>query len=107
MLSLHDSRASRLRSVERVSVLRLRLSAGRIDFRDDSLLDASDRQICATNGLQHSIAEHDVMRDVSGLPLIERKALLEPLVAGKPGLQFNSQPCGRNQGCIIATAISR
>jgi ATP-dependent DNA ligase len=28
-------------------------------------------------------------RDVSGLPLIERKALLEPLIAGKPGLQFN------------------
>jgi ATP-dependent DNA ligase len=28
-------------------------------------------------------------RDASGLPLIERKALLEPLVANKPGLQFN------------------
>jgi ATP-dependent DNA ligase len=27
--------------------------------------------------------------DVSKLPLIERKALLEPLVANKPGLQFN------------------
>jgi DNA ligase D-like protein (predicted ligase) len=27
--------------------------------------------------------------DVSNLPLIERKALLEPLVANKPGLQFN------------------
>ena len=28
-------------------------------------------------------------RDVSGLPLIERKALLEPLIADTPGLQFN------------------
>jgi hypothetical protein len=27
--------------------------------------------------------------DVSRLPLIERKTLLEPLVANKPGLQFN------------------
>ena len=27
--------------------------------------------------------------DVSKLPLIERKAPLEPLVANKPGLQFN------------------
>ena len=27
-------------------------------------------------------------QDVSGLPLIERKALLEPLIADKPGLQF-------------------
>jgi bifunctional non-homologous end joining protein LigD len=27
-------------------------------------------------------------RDVSALPLIERKALLEPLIADKPGLQF-------------------
>lgn len=28
-------------------------------------------------------------RDTTGLPLIERKALLEPLVAHKLGLQFN------------------
>ena len=33
-------------------------------------------------------------RDVSGLPLIERKALLEPLTAGKPGLQFNGHETG-------------
>ena len=33
-------------------------------------------------------------RDVSRLPLIERKALLEPLVAGKPGLQFNGHETG-------------
>ena len=32
--------------------------------------------------------------DVSGLQLIERKALLEPLLAGKPGLQFNGHEIG-------------
>ena len=32
--------------------------------------------------------------DVSSLPLIERKALLEPLVANKPGLQFNGHDTG-------------
>src|SRR6202167_5399024 len=29
-------------------------------------------------------------RDTASLPLIERKALLEPLIAGMPGLQFNA-----------------
>jgi ATP-dependent DNA ligase len=33
-------------------------------------------------------------RDVSALPLIERKALLEPLIASKPGLQFNGHETG-------------
>ena len=33
-------------------------------------------------------------QDTSKLPLIERKALLEPLVAGKPGLQFNGHDTG-------------
>ena len=33
-------------------------------------------------------------RDVSGLPLIKRKALREPLIAGKPGLQFNGHETG-------------
>jgi ATP-dependent DNA ligase len=33
-------------------------------------------------------------QDVSGLPLIERKALLEPLIAGKPGIQFNGHDSG-------------
>jgi DNA ligase D-like protein (predicted ligase) len=32
--------------------------------------------------------------DVSGLSLVERKALLEPLVANKPGLQFNGHGTG-------------
>ncbi|MFZ0600100.1 MAG: non-homologous end-joining DNA ligase [Roseiarcus sp.] len=33
-------------------------------------------------------------RDVSALPLLERKALLEPLVANKAGLQFNGHETG-------------
>ena len=32
--------------------------------------------------------------DISGLQLIERKALLEPLLANKPGLQFNRHEIG-------------
>jgi ATP-dependent DNA ligase len=32
--------------------------------------------------------------DISGLGLIERKALLEPLVVGKPGLQYNGHDAG-------------
>jgi bifunctional non-homologous end joining protein LigD len=33
-------------------------------------------------------------RDVSGLPLIERKALLEPLIADTLGVQFNGHETG-------------
>ena len=33
-------------------------------------------------------------RDISVLPLIERKALLEALIAGKPGIQFNGHETG-------------
>jgi DNA ligase D-like protein (predicted ligase) len=33
-------------------------------------------------------------RDIAGLPLLERKALLEPLVAGVPSLQFNGHLAG-------------
>jgi bifunctional non-homologous end joining protein LigD len=32
--------------------------------------------------------------DVSGLPLVDRKARLEPLVSNKPGLQFNGHDTG-------------
>src|ERR1700727_383887 len=32
--------------------------------------------------------------DVSGLSLVERKALLEPLISNKPGLQFNGHDAG-------------
>jgi ATP-dependent DNA ligase len=37
---------------------------------------------------------HPDGRNVSALPLIERKALLEPLIAGTPGLQFNGHETG-------------
>ena len=40
-------------------------------------------------------------RDVSALPLIERKALLQPLIANKPGLQFNGHDTG--DGELILT----
>jgi bifunctional non-homologous end joining protein LigD len=33
-------------------------------------------------------------RDTASLPLIERKALLKPLMAGIPGLQFNDHETG-------------
>jgi DNA ligase D-like protein (predicted ligase) len=33
-------------------------------------------------------------RNVSGLPLTERKSLLEPLIAGEPGLRFNGHETG-------------
>jgi ATP-dependent DNA ligase len=42
-------------------------------------------------------------RDVSGLQLIERKALLEPLLASKPGLQFNGHETG-DGGLILEQA---
>jgi DNA ligase D-like protein (predicted ligase) len=35
--------------------------------------------------------------DSTGLPLIERKALLEPLVADEPGLQFNGHETGSGE----------
>ena len=36
-------------------------------------------------------------RDTAGLPLIERKALLEPVIAGTPGLQFNGHETGNGE----------
>ena len=36
-------------------------------------------------------------QDISTLTLIERKALLEPLVANKPGLQFNGHEIRRRR----------
>ena len=33
-------------------------------------------------------------RDVAALPLIERKAILEPLIAGVPGIQYNGHVTG-------------
>ena len=45
-------------------------------------------------------------RDTGGLPLIERKALLKPLIANIPGLQFNDHEIGdgeliRNHACKL------
>ena len=37
---------------------------------------------------------HLDIQDVSGLQLIERKALLEPMLKNKPGLQFNGHETG-------------
>jgi DNA ligase D-like protein (predicted ligase) len=42
-------------------------------------------------------------RDISALPLIERKALLEPLVTNRPGLQFNGHDTG-DGGLILEHA---
>jgi ATP-dependent DNA ligase len=36
-------------------------------------------------------------RDIASLPLIERKALLEPVVAVIPNLQFNGHEAGRRR----------
>jgi ATP-dependent DNA ligase len=44
--------------------------------------------------------------DVSGLQLIERKALLEPLLANKPGLQFNSHMTGDGETSSSTPASS-
>ena len=43
-------------------------------------------------------------RDVSSLPLTERKALLEPLVADKPGLQLNGHETGDGE-LILRRAV--
>ena len=45
-------------------------------------------------------------RDTGGLALIERKALLQPLIANIPGLQFNDHEIGdgeliRNHACKL------
>jgi len=64
---------------------------------DGSLRRTIRRTVCAP-GRRRARCESPLLRfyllhldgrDVSGLPLVERKALLEPLVANKPGLQFN------------------
>ena len=38
--------------------------------------------------------------DISGLSLVERKALLGPLVSNKPGLQFNGHDAGVKDLCV-------
>ena len=46
-------------------------------------------------------------QDVSALPLIERKALLEPLVANKLGLQFNGHETGDGELILEARRQAR
>ena len=46
-------------------------------------------------------------QDVSALPLLERKALLEPLVANKPGLQFNGHETGDGELILRARRQAR
>ena len=56
-------------------------------------------------------------RDGSGLPLIEHKALLEPLIADKPSIQFNRHETGDGElilshagklgGALILSAAGR
>jgi bifunctional non-homologous end joining protein LigD len=46
-------------------------------------------------------------RDVSRLPLIERKALLEPLIVGKLGLQFNGHETGDGALCLPLHGLQR
>ena len=47
-----------------------------------------------TSSITRSISCISADGDVSGLSLVERKALLEPLVSNKPGLQFNGHDTG-------------
>ena len=48
--------------------------------------------------LHHNPRDFDLLHfggwDISGLALIERKTLLEPLIANKPGLQYNGHDTG-------------
>jgi DNA ligase D-like protein (predicted ligase) len=68
---------------------------------DDTGLPSFARTQAATDGereVQLVYYAFDLLhldgRDFLGLPLIERKALLEPLTAAKPGLQFNGHETG-------------
>ena len=46
-------------------------------------------------------------RDVSTLPLLERKSLLEPLTADKPGVQFNGHETGDGELILRARRQAR
>jgi ATP-dependent DNA ligase len=68
---------------------------------DDAGLPSFAQTQAATDGVRAARLVHyafDLLHlggwDVSDLQLIERKALLEPLLANKPGLQFNGQETG-------------
>ena len=68
---------------------------------DDAGLPSFARTQAATDGEREAQLVYyafDLLHlggwDVSGLSLVERKALLEPLVSNKPGLQFNGHDTG-------------
>jgi ATP-dependent DNA ligase len=67
---------------------------------EDGLPSFSQMQAASdgARGVRHVYYAFDLLhldgRDTAGLPLVERKALLEPLLAGIPGLQFNGHETG-------------
>ena len=68
---------------------------------DEAGLPSFAQTQAATDGERGARFAHDAFDllhingwDVSALPLIERKKLLEPLLANKPGLQFNGHETG-------------
>jgi ATP-dependent DNA ligase len=67
--------------------------AGLPSFTQTQAATGGARAKCGSS-ITLSISLHLADWDVSKLPLIERKALLEPLVANKPGLQFNGHDAG-------------
>ena len=69
-------------------------------IRDDGLPSFSQTQAASDGSREVRLVYlvfdllHLDGRDIASLPLIERKALLEPLVAAIPGLQFNGHETG-------------
>jgi hypothetical protein len=87
------------------ALLHLRVKTAYLDGElcgvDDAGLPSFAQTQAATDGecdAQLVFYAFDILHiagwDVSNLPLIKRKALLEPLVANKPGLQFNGHDTG-------------
>ena len=69
-------------------------------MRDDGLPSFSQIQAASdgSRGVRLVYFAFDLLhldgRDIANLPLIERKAFLEPLFAAIPGLQFNGHETG-------------
>jgi ATP-dependent DNA ligase len=72
-------------------------------FGDDGLPSFSQTQAASDGerGVHLVYYAFDLLhldgRDTASLPLIERKALLEPLIIGTPGLQFNGHETGEGE----------
>ena len=79
--------------------------AGLPSFAQTQAATDGERGPCSSS-ITPSIFCISMARDTSGLPLIERKALLEPLVAGKPGLQFNGHVTGDGELILRARRAS-